>query len=245
MWCSALEYVIVDAMDVPVTQSVRARARAEMTAQIKQRARERLAQDGPDLSLRAVARDLGLVSSAVYRYFGSRDELLTALIVDAYNSLGVAAEAAESEVPRRDVLGRWMALGRGIRQWALQSPHEYALIYGSPVPGYAAPEHTIGPANRPVVVVLELVRDGLLRGDIAVFGGERLPRSVRVDLEGIARDLGYPEVLPPVLARTMTAWAQLFGAISFELFGRLQNAVHDYEAWFDCQLRAMAAHVGM
>src|SRR5579859_2435714 len=114
----------------------RARARAEMTDEIKRVAREHLAAQGPDLSLRAVARELGVVSSAVYRYFASRDELLTALIIDAYNELGAAAETAEAAVSRRDLAGRWIALGRGIRGWAVANPHEYALLYGSPVPGY-------------------------------------------------------------------------------------------------------------
>src|SRR4051794_16029070 len=84
-------------------QGVRARARAQMTDEIKRIASEHLAVDGPNLSLRAVARDLGVVSSAVYRYFASRDDLLTALIIDAYNSLGDAAEKAEAAVPRRDI----------------------------------------------------------------------------------------------------------------------------------------------
>src|ERR1700761_4668864 len=102
--------------DAPVT--ARARARAETTDQIKQIARAHLAVEGPNLSLRAVARDLGVVSSAVYRYFASRDELLTALIIDAYDSLGAAAEAGEARVGRRDLLGRWLALGTAIRDWA-------------------------------------------------------------------------------------------------------------------------------
>jgi AcrR family transcriptional regulator len=86
-----------------------------MTDEIKRIARAHLAEAGPDLSLRAVARDLGVVSSAVYRYFESRDALLTTLIIDAYNDLGVAAEHAEAAVPRRDLMGRWLALGRSIR----------------------------------------------------------------------------------------------------------------------------------
>ncbi len=108
-----------------------------------------------------MARDLGVVSSAVYRYFDSRDALLTALIVDGYDSLGEAAEVAEARVSRRDLAGRWMALGRGIRAWALDRPHEFALLYGSPVPGYAAPPDTIGPASRPVFVLTAILRDGV------------------------------------------------------------------------------------
>ncbi|MCU1659577.1 MAG: regulatory protein TetR, partial [Pseudonocardiales bacterium] len=160
-------------MNESAVPTVRARARAEMTEQIKQAARRHLAVDGPDLSLRAVARDLGLVSSAVYRYFSSRDELLTALIIDGYDALGQAAERAEAVVARRDLAGRWLALGRGIRAWAIDNPHEYALLYGSPVPGYAAPQDTIGPATRPLLVMMSILRDGVERGVLVAPPGER------------------------------------------------------------------------
>lgn len=224
--------------------SARARARAEMTGQIKAVARRHLAVDGPDLSLRAVARELGVVSSAVYRYFASRDELLTALILDGYVSLADAAQAAEASAPRRDLVGRWTALGRGIRAWALENPHEYALLYGSPVPGYAAPEATVEPASRPPLLMAAILRDGVARG-VLETPADRLSRAVRADLERVAALSGFEGVPLPLLARGMTAWAQVFGSISFELFGRLQNAVTDYEAWLDHQLRAMAGYLGL
>jgi AcrR family transcriptional regulator len=227
-----------------VATTVRASARAEMTERIKQVAREHLAVDGANLSLRAVARDLGVVSSAVYRYFASRDELLTALILDGYASLGEAAEQAEAAAPRRDLAGRWIALGRGLRSWALANPHEYALLYGSPVPGYAAPQDTVGPASRPVLVMVAIMRDAVATG-VAVPAGPRLPRPVRTDLGRLQADPVYGGVPPAVFARGMTAWAQVFGTLSFELFGRLTNAVEDFDAYFDYQLRAMAAYLGL
>lgn len=222
---------------------IRARARAEMTDQIKLVARAHLAAEGPNLSLRAVARDLGVVSSAVYRYFDSRDALLTALIIDGYDSLGEAAEQAEAEVGRLDLAGRWMALGRGIRSWALERPHEYALLYGSPVPGYAAPQDTTGPATRPVLVMTAILRDGVERG--VLVASDRLPKALRADLESIGDDPGFGALPSSVLARGMTAWAQLFGSLSFELFGRLTNAITDHDTYFDHQLRAMAGYVGL
>ena len=227
-----------------VSTSVRATARAEMTERIKQTARAHLAIDGANLSLRAVARDLGVVSSAVYRYFASRDELLTALILDGYASLGEAAERAEASAPRRDFAGRWIAIGRGIRAWALANPHEYALLYGSPVPGYAAPEDTVGPASRPILIMVAILRDAVAAG-VTIPAGPRLARPVRADLESINGAPGFDGVPPAALARGMTAWAQLFGALSFELFGRLTNAIADFEAYFDYQLRAMAAYLGL
>src|SRR5436305_3883754 len=111
--------------------SARERVRAELTAEITDAARRQLAEVGAAaLSLRAVARELGMVSSAVYRYFPSRDDLLTSLIVDAFDAVGRAAEEAmDAHQPR--VLPRWMAVAGAIRQWALDNPHDYALVYGS------------------------------------------------------------------------------------------------------------------
>jgi len=222
---------------------IRARARAEMTAEIKRIARAHLAAEGPDLSLRAVARDLGVVSSAVYRYFESRDALLTALIIDGYDSLAAAVEQAEATVPRRDLVGRWMATGRAIRSWSLERPHEYALLYGSPVPGYAAPQDTIGPATRPVWVLTAILRDGVEGGVLSA--SDRLPRPVRTDLERLTADPGFAGIPAGVLARGMTAWALLFGTLSFELFGRLTNGITDYATYFDHQLKAMASYLGL
>ncbi len=223
--------------------TARVRARVETTDQIKDIARRHLAVDGPDLSLRAVARDLGVVSSAVYRYFASRDELLTALIIDAYDDLGAAAERGEGAIARRDLAGRWMAAGRAIRAWAVANPHEYALLYGSPVPGYAAPQRTIGPASRPVIVMISILRDGVERGSPPP--ADRLPRAVRADMEQIIATLGFGGIPPAVLARGMTAWAQVFGTLSFELFGRLTNAVTDFDAYFEHQLRVMSRYLGL
>jgi len=215
-----------------------------MTSEIKRIAREHLAIDGPNLSLRAVARDLGVVSSAVYRYFASRDELLTALIIDAYNSMGEACEAAEAAVPRRDLLGRWTALGNAVRDWSKASPHEYALLYGSPVPGYAAPQDTIGPASRPVFVWVAILRDGTERG-VFDTAGERLPKGLRADLQHLIDSAGFEGIAPVIVSRGLTAWAELFGALSFELFGRLTNAIFDYDAFWEQQLNTTAEYVGL
>jgi AcrR family transcriptional regulator len=224
--------------------SLRARVRAEMVGEIKRAARRHLAVDGANLSLRAVARDLGMVSSAVYRYFPSRDELLTALIIDAYDALGAAAEAAQAVADRADLVGRWRAVSHAIRDWAVANPHEYALIYGSPVPGYAAPVDTIGPASRPTVVLGAILADGAASGALRVRPGERLSAPVAAEVERAAEVIA-PGVPAPLLARGMIAWTELFGAISFDLFGRLNNVIDDRRAWFDHQVDAMADLVGL
>ncbi|WP_431921595.1 TetR/AcrR family transcriptional regulator [Micromonospora wenchangensis] len=223
--------------------SIRARVRAEMIDEIKAVARRHLASDGADLSLRAVARDMGMVSSAIYRYFPSRDDLLTALIIEAYQALGDAVEAADTAVDRADLRGRWHAVCRAARTWALAHPAEYALLYGSPVPGYAAPVDTVLPAQRPPLTLLGILRDGVAAGRITPPEDD-LPEPVRADLAEIAAGLfpGLPEAL---LARGMAGWTQLFGLISFDLFGRLDPAVPHRDAYFDHQTTLMADLVGL
>jgi AcrR family transcriptional regulator len=226
-------------------QTLRARVRAEMIEEIKTTARRHLAVDGANLSLRAVARDLGMVSSAVYRYFANRDELLTALILDAYNSLGVATEQAEGAVARSDLLGRWLATCRGVRDWARANPHEYALIYGSPVPGYAAPQDTVAPASRAPLLLVAILRDGHERGRVRAERGERIPRVVRTELAQLGRQPGLGGLPEAVLARGVTAWVHLFGLISFELFRRLDGVIDDLDAYFDYEMGALARRAGI
>jgi AcrR family transcriptional regulator len=224
--------------------SIRARVRAEMTEEIKAAARRHLAADGANLSLRAVARELGMVSSALYRYFASRDELLTALIVDAYDALGSAAERAEAAVDRADLLGRWLAACNAVREWALDNPHEYALIYGSPVPGYQAPTDTVPPASRVPVLITAILRDGFEAGKLPAESGEAVPPAMRADLTALVEQVS-PGLPTSLMARGMTGWLQLFGAVSFELFGQLNNVVEDRATFFGYQMRAVARVVGL
>lgn len=227
-----------------MTTTARARVRAELTREIKEAARRQLASEGASgLSLRAVAREVGMVSSAVYRYFASRDELLTALIIDAYDAVGEAAERADATVTRRtDVVGRWMAVAHAVRGWAIDHPSEYALIYGSPVPGYRAPLDTIGPATRFTDVLLSILEDGAA-AQLVNTGGS-LPAPVRADLRHLRVDVGraIPE---PVLFRGLLAWTQLFGAVSFEVFGQLNNVLQDPGAFFDAGMRLTGERIGL
>src|SRR5487761_1782376 len=105
-------------------QTARERARIQITGEIKDEARRQLSATGAQLSQRAVARELGVVSSALYRYFPSRDDLLTALIIDAYDALGAAAEAAGAAAGQAGYRDRWRACCQAVRDWALAHPHE-------------------------------------------------------------------------------------------------------------------------
>jgi len=231
--------------DRPSGAGLRARVRAELTEEIKAAARRQLAEHGAsDLSLRAVARELEMVSSAVYRYFSSRDELLTALIVDAYDALGAAVERAEAAVPRANLHGRWIAAGRAVRRWALAHPHEYALLYGSPVPGYAAPQDTVGPATRVARVLARILHDReAQRGRSGEDGDDvALPDAVRADLAVVRDGLGI-DVPDEALQRGLMAWVHLFGTVSFELFGQYHNVISDNDAYYDLELERLAGFI--
>lgn len=190
--------------------------------QILAHGREQLAQNGAaDLSVRAIARDLGMVSSGIYRYVASRDELLTALIIDSYDQLGAAVEDAAAA---RTTAGRRFLRGcAAARSWAVAHPHDWALIFGSPVPGYQAPPDTIPAAMRVPAVLLGLAaqqeRDGgLLEHDPAPRVSRRLSTQAALVRDALAADLPDAAVL-----RCLAAWAMINGIISFELFGQLAN----------------------
>ena len=225
-------------------RTARERVRAELIREITEIARRQLATDGAaGLSLRAVAREMGMVSSAIYRYFPSRDDLLTTLIIDGYNAVGAAVEKADAASPAEDYPGRWLAVCRAVREWALAHPHEYALVYGSPVPGYQAPEHTIGPASRAAAVFGKIIGEAYRAGAVIAPGpaaehaggtvpGPPVPESFAPDADRL-RDAIFAGVPDDVAAGALIAWSGLFGLVSFELFGQFENVVTDRAAFFN------------
>jgi AcrR family transcriptional regulator len=250
----------------PRAATARERARTELTREIKEEARRQLMAAGADgLSLRAVARELGMVSSALYRYYPSRDDLLTALIIDAYDALGEAAEHAiggtVSSVSAVSARERWTAACHAVRDWARSNPHEYALIYGSPVPGYRAPETTVGPAARVPLAFVGLIRGALSAGEFAVpkdalpVAGPLAEQAAALSAmlarsaspaspESPAGDGALAGLPPDVLVRAVIAWAQLFGMISFELFGQFVGSFEPADALFAHTVAQLAAFVG-
>ncbi|GAB2561189.1 TetR/AcrR family transcriptional regulator [Kribbella endophytica] len=259
-------------------RTARDRARAELTQEIKDTARRQLATDGAErLSLRAVSRELGMVSSALYRYFPSRDDLLTALIIEAYDALGAAVEkaaagalgaaekaagaaageqaapaaaseeaapAAAAEAAAGATREAWLAACRAVRVWARKHPHEYALIYGSPVPGYSAPQSTVQPASRVAVCLLGVLQRAQEAGVLVVPDDAAEPSDALVDqlqpLEEIA-----PGVPRAVLLRTGMIWAQLFGLVSFELFGQFVGTFDPADELFEAAIAAHAEFLGL
>ena len=197
------------------------------------------------LSLRAVARDLGVVSSAVYRYVSSRDELLTLLGVDAYDELCDSVDRAVDAVDPSDHRERFLTLGRAVRSWALAEPARYGLLYGSPVPGYAAPaERTTAPGIRVVLRLARIVDEAHAAGVLDDTAGTPPPENLGEPLGRIREEfsLTAPD---SVLARGLWAWPSLFGSVSFEVFGQYgPDTFPDREVLFEHHLTLLAQTVG-
>lgn len=197
----------------------RERARAATLESIKRHALDQLSTTGAgELSLRAIARELHLVSSGIYRYYASRDELITALIIDAYDDLADRLEtagAADRRGPRR----RWLEVASTLRAWALAQPHRFGLIYGTPIPGYRAPQDTIVPAGRVIAALLA----PLAAGSLPTRATESAPtsgRGLRRQLEAAAVNLGL-DVEPERMRLLAIAFAGLIGLLTLELGGHL------------------------
>lgn len=227
-------------------RSARERARTEVRGEILSVARDHLARHGAEaLSLRAVARDLGLVPSAVYRYFEDRDALLTSLIVEAYDDLGEQVEQAIARSPRRRPAQRWVAAAKRVRTWAVEHPHQYALLYGSPVPGYAAPLDTVGPGTRVSRALVRLVadahEDGLLD---TTADDQQLGAATRRDVEAVLAYVALDVPTGPMF-RALLAWTQLFGLVSFEVFGQTRGLVSRHDAFGSDAAFAQARFIGL
>ncbi len=199
-----------------------------MTARILEIGRAHLAEEGAaGLSLRAVTRDLGMVSSAVYRYVANRDDLLTLLVVDAYTELADAVDAALAELGGSDaargrVEAHVLALAGAVRAWGLAEPSRFALLYGSPVPGYDAPgEQTIGPGTRVMRRLVDVLDAGVRDGDLPVGSGPvPVPADLALDLAATRSDLAIEHADDAVVASGIFLWTAMIGAVSAEVFGQ-------------------------
>ena len=197
------------------------------------------------MSLRAIARELGMASSAIYRYFASREDLLTALIIEAYDDLGARAEVVLAASADRAPADRWVEAAMTIRTWALDHPHDYALLYGTPIPGYAAPEDTVVPGTRVSLALVSIVRDAAAAGRLGPPSGSATVSAPTSRSMVPLRDAIDLDVSDEVLLLVLVAWSQLFGLLTFELFGQTTGFVDDDEQLFRDAAATMAALLGL
>lgn len=213
------------------------RRRAATRAEIKAAARDQLVSGGPgSISLRAVARDMGLTAPALYRYYPALDSLVLELCTDLYTELRLACEAERDKVPNDDLIKRLQVMCREFRRWVLSHPPETALMFGPPLPGV---EQFIDQCS-------ELQNAGRCFGQmfidpmLALFFQGRLP-APKMPV-GPLREHG--ELPEPVAAFFLSSWTRVYGVIMSEAFGHLSWAVSDGAALFEAELQALTEVLG-
>lgn len=226
--------------------SRRARQRQATVEEIKTLARQQLADAGPGaLSLRAIARQMGTASSALYRYFASYDDLIGALCADAYDSVADALAMARDAQPAGNHAQQWLAICHAYRRWSLDNPADFALIFGTPIPGYqASPEVTSESAGRFTAVALETYLS-------AVEAGSADPQRTQVPESIAAGELwsdllaGLPSDTPPQCAGILlNAAASLRGFVMAEIFGSLPQLIGNTDQLFEAHLRTTTLGMG-
>lgn len=213
---------------------------------IKQAARRLMEQHGTaGLSLRAIARELDMLPSGLYHYYPGLDELITALIVDNFNALADALANARDAAAGQPVREQLTAVLLAYRRWAMEHPVDFQLIYGNPIPGYAAPRDvTVPPVIRGFAVIVGLIETLLQTGEaVPPPPYDAVPPAVAANLQAlIARD-GYP-VSPLALYLGVVGWGQLHGIIMLELFHHLQPVVGDIDTHYQTQVENLLAAMG-
>ena len=215
---------------------MRERYRVQVRTEVKQAALRQLAESGPaGLSVSAIGKELGVSGPALYRYFASRDELLTELVIDAYNDLAGALSAAISRAPGPEPRARVEAMARGYRSWALAEPHRYRLLFGPPLPGYDAHAQRLVAASEAAMNLLL----GILREL-----GNRTPappsQPLASQLTAWAHAHAF-DVDPAIALRAILIWSRLHGLVSLEIDGNFTSMGIDSGQLFEAQLPALTA----
>jgi AcrR family transcriptional regulator len=242
----------VPAASASAPRSARERVREEMTAEILAVAGQHVARDGAAaLSLRSIARDLGMAPSALYRYFDGRDALLSALILGAYEALASEAERAADRAGHDDGpatagdAARWVAVPRALRGWALAHPHQWGLIFGTPVPGYQAPEDTVEPYAR---VAAALVRPLVAAHEAGRLGPGAEAQPVSAELRAAVAPVSdglLPSLPVEKVVLALQAWTTIVGTISLEVFGHWRNTVLEPGLLFESFVAQLAEAIGL
>ena len=223
----------------------RERTRLETAAEITTTARRLLVAHGPSaVTLRAIARDMGMTAPGLYRYVSSHEDLMDVLVSSLFDEVTAEMEAAR-DAADPDVGSRMMAVCRAFRRWALANPAELALVFGSPVPGFAAAEEgpTEQAGRRFGGVFLALFVELWERRPFPVRADADIDPSFLAELRRWDPDgLGLPAGMLELFLR---CWMRLYGAVTMEGFGQLGFAVSDAQPLFELELEAMSGLLGL
>ncbi|MDH6704003.1 AcrR family transcriptional regulator [Kitasatospora sp. MAA19] len=225
----------------------RERLRAETTAEIKGTALELMGSGGPDaITLRAIAREMGMTANAIYGYFATRDDLVTALIADVYTALADAVEAAWSAAPADDPAAGIRAWAHAFRGWALANSEGFRLIYGDPVPGYRAPEGGAAPdaAQRVCVGIAGLAAAAWPQAGSPGADDDFTWADFDPGLLGKVRP-AFPGLPPAGVALALRIWGRLHGLVSLEVYGHLRAQTTSPDRLFGAELAQLVRSLGL
>jgi AcrR family transcriptional regulator len=223
----------------------RARHRAGTIEEIKALARRQLAEQGAGgLSLRAIAREMGTAPSALYRYFRSSSDLITALCIEAWISVSDTLAEARDGQALGEHAGRWLAICRAYRQWSLRNPSDFALIFGTPVPGYQPNADVIAAASRLTAVAVEVFSAAVEAG-AAVPGRTQVPPDLEVGelWQTLVGDRASSEDAR-LAGIALNAWASLLGFLVAEVFGSLRQLIEDTDELYLAHVRTVMLGMG-
>ena len=228
------------------TATRRTRQRQATVAEIKSLARRQLAEQGTGaVNLRAIARQMGTASSALYRYFPSHDDLVSALCADAYDAGAQAMATARDRVPPADHAGRWQAVCHAFRQWALANQADFALIAGTPIPGYRAPWDATGPAAARHSAIYAGVYLAAVQAGAADPGRTQMPSGLTIG--PLLRDLLSRTGQAPsaqAVAIVTSAWASVRGYLAMEIFGSLPQILPETDTLYQAHIRTVMTGMG-
>ena len=204
-----------------MARPTRSAQQTDLQESIQETAWKQIAESGAQtLSLRAIARELGITAPAIYNYFPRRDDLVTALIIDAYTSFGDSQIAARDAIPADDLTGRLRAIGVAYRQWALTNPQRYLLIFGAPIPGYEAPVEKIFPSGaRSLSALTSVVESIRAAGKLRAENFPKVQDAYKISFEMWKRYGGDVDSLS--LSVAMLIWARVHGIVSLEVAGNM------------------------
>ncbi|MEV0201910.1 TetR/AcrR family transcriptional regulator [Nonomuraea sp. NPDC050691] len=225
----------------------RERLRAETTAEIKQVALKLMATGGPDaITLRAIAREMGMTANAIYGYFATRDDLVTMLINEVYTALADAVDAAWAEAPAGHAAGRIQTWARAFRDWALANPEGFRLIYGDPVPGYQAPEGGAAPdaAHRVCTGIAALADAAWPHARHLYAHGDFQWSDFDAGLLDKVRP-AFPDLPPAGVALALRIWGHLHGLVSLEIYGHLHTQTINPGKLFQEELTQLVRSLGI
>jgi AcrR family transcriptional regulator len=218
--------------------------------EIREVAREHLRAHGPSgISLRGIARDLGMTAPALYRYYASLDDLLAAMIEAYTNEMCDAMEAARDAMPADELGGRLVAVTRAFRSWSLDHRPEFAMVFGAPVPGFTEPEGggVQQAGGRMGAIFFALFFELWRRQPFAVPPDEEIPAPLRRQLQMFAAACCGEDVDAPlgVIRLFAASWVRLYGLVAIEVFGHMNFMLDDMDPLFEAELKDLAKTIGL